>query len=47
MKRSYEQILTEQKLELERLLALPTLPRKAMERVDVESPLAQAILGMR
>lgn len=47
MARNLEQVIREQKLELERLLAVPTLPRKFMQRVDVESPLAQAVLGMR
>lgn len=47
MARDLKKIITEQKLELERLLAIDVLDRKAMTKVDVASPLAQAVVGMR
>ena len=47
MARDMKKIITEQKLELERLLAIDVLDRKAMTKVDVASPLAQAVVGMR
>jgi len=47
MARSLEKIVVEQREELKRLLAQDVLPRGPMKRIDVESPLAQAVLGMR
>ena len=47
MARDLKKIITEQKLELERLLAIDVLDRKAMTKVDAASPLAQAVVGMR
>ena len=47
LERTPEKAIREQKAELERLQALPVLERDAMKRVDAESPLAQAVVGMR
>lgn len=47
MEKVLKKKILEQKLEIERLLGTATLPRVPMEKVDVESPLAQAVLGMR
>lgn len=47
MARDLKKIISEQKLELERLLAVDVLDRKAMKKVDPASPLAQAVVGMR
>ena len=45
--RTPEMVVREQKAELERLLAMPALKRAAMGKIDPESPLAQAVIGMR
>lgn len=45
--RTPEMVVREQKAELERLLAMPVLKRAAMGKIDPESPLAQAVIGMR
>ena len=42
-----EKAIREQKLELERLLSEKMLDREPMDKVDVASHLAQAIVGMR
>jgi len=47
MARSLEKIVTEQREELKRLQSQDVLVRAPMRRVEVESPLAQAVLGMR
>lgn len=47
MSRNLHKILLEQQFELERVLQTPVLDRLPMKKVDVESPLAQAVLGMR
>ncbi len=47
MSRSLKKAIQEQKLELERLQAEKTLDRSPMKKVDVDSPLAQAVVGMR
>lgn len=47
MARNLEKIIAEQREELKRLLSQDVLVRAPMRRVDVESPLAQAVLGMR
>ena len=47
MSRSLKKAIQEQKLELERLQAEKTLDRSPMAKVDVNSPLAQAVVGMR
>ena len=47
MKRDLAKIVQEQRRELERLLQVKMLERKPMGRIDVGSPLAQAVLGMR
>ncbi|MGN1324871.1 MAG: ATP-binding protein [Candidatus Spyradenecus sp.] len=47
MARDYVMIIREQRRELERLLGQAMLAREPMERVDVHSPLAQVVLGMR
>ena len=47
MGRTLKQIVTDQKTELERLLGIAMLRREVASRVDVRSPLAQAVLGMR
>jgi len=47
MARSIEKIVLEQREELKRLLVQDVLPRAPMRCVDVESPLAQAVIGMR
>lgn len=47
MARDYVMIIREQRQELERLLGQPMLTREPMKRVDVRSPLAQVVLGMR
>lgn len=45
--RNFEKVIQEQKNELERLLATRFLDREPMLRVDTDSSLAQAVLGMR
>lgn len=45
--RNLDKIIREQRVELERLLSLDVQTRAPMRRVDVGSPLAQAVLGMR
>ena len=47
MERGIRQIVSNQKIELERLLSLPVLERAPMRKIEVDSPLAQAVLGMR
>lgn len=47
MGRDLKKAIREQKLELERLLAEKMLDREPMDKVDVTSRLAQAIVGMR
>ena len=47
MSRNLHKILLEQQFELNRMLQTPVLNRLPMKKVDVESPLAQAVLGMR
>ena len=47
MSRNLHKILLEQQFELDRMLQTPVLDRLPMKKVDVESPLAQAVLGMR
>jgi predicted AAA+ superfamily ATPase len=47
MGRDLKKAIREQKLELERLLAEKMLDRAPMDKVDVTSRLAQAIVGMR
>lgn len=47
MERSLLSIIENQRLELNRLLTIDVLPRQSMTRIDVESPLAQAVIGMR
>ena len=47
MSRSLKKAIQEQKLELERLQAEKTLDRSPMRKVDINSPLAQAVVGMR
>ena len=47
MGRDLKKAIREQKLELERLLAEKMLDRAPMDKVDVTSHLAQAIVGMR
>ena len=48
MKRDYVKILEEQKIELERLMADPRLiDRVQTERVDVNSTVAQIVIGVR
>ena len=47
MARKLQKIILEQKFELERMLQTPVLDRLPMKKVDVRSPLAQAVLGMR
>ena len=47
MARKLQKIILEQKFELERMLQTPVLERLPMKKVDVKSPLAQAVLGMR
>ena len=48
MQRDYVRILEEQKKELERLMADPRLvDRVQTERVDVNSPVAQIVIGVR
>jgi len=47
MARNIEKIIIEQREELRRLLSQDVLVRAPMQRVDVESPLAQTVLGMR
>jgi len=47
MSRNLKKAIQEQKLELERLLAEKMLERSPMKKVEVNSPLAQAVVGMR
>lgn len=47
MARSLENIILDQREELKHLLSQDVLIRQPMRRIDVESPLAQAVLGMR
>ena len=47
MGRSLKKAIQEQKLELERLQAEKMLERAPMGKVEVNSPLAQAVVGMR
>ena len=47
MSRNLKKAIQEQKLELERLLAEKMLERSPMKEVEVNSPLAQAVVGMR
>lgn len=47
MGRSLKKAIQEQKLELERLQAEKMLERAPMGKVEVNSPLAQAVIGMR
>lgn len=47
MSRSLKKAILEQKLELERLLSAKTLERSPMKKVDANSSLAQAVVGMR
>ena len=47
MGRSLKKAIQEQKLELERLQAEKMLERAPMDKVEVNSPLAQAVVGMR
>ena len=47
MSRSLKKTVQEQKLELERLQAEKTLERSPMRKIHVNSPLAQAVVGMR
>ena len=47
MARNLLKIMLEQKFELERVLQTPVLDRLPMKKVDVQSSLAQAVLGMR
>ena len=47
MGRSIKKAVQEQQLELERLQAEKTLDRAAVGMIDVSSPLAQAVVGMR
>lgn len=47
MARKLIKIIQEQQIELERMLQVPILPRSVMKKVEVGSPLAQAVLGMR
>lgn len=47
MKRSLLSIIENQRNELNRLLTIDVLPRRPMMRIDVGSPLAQAVIGMR
>ena len=47
MARKLQKIILEQKFELDRMLQTPVLDRLPMKKVDVKSPLAQAVLGMR
>ena len=47
MKRSIQEIIKEQRTELQNLLGSKVLERAPMKRIDVESPLAQAVVGMR
>ena len=46
--RDYKKILTEQKLEIERMMAEPDIiDRAPAARIDVESPVAQIVTGIR
>ena len=46
--RDFVQILTDQKIELQRLMALPEIvDRAASARIDLESPVAQIVTGVR
>ncbi len=47
MGRDLKKAIREQRLELERLLAEKMLDREPMNKIDVASHLAQAIVGMR
>ena len=47
MARDLLKIVSEQKHELERLMAQPVLLRDVMDKIDVSSQLAQVVLGMR
>lgn len=47
MVRDLLKIIQEQKRELEELLCQPVLKRRPAEKIDVFSPLAQVVLGMR
>ena len=47
MARNLQKIVLEQREELRRLLAQDVLVRAPMRRIDAESPLAQAVIGMR
>ena len=47
MSRDLKKILEEQKLELARFQTQDMLDRIPMKKVDVVSPLAQAVIGMR
>lgn len=47
MARDFLKIVREQKNELENVLAQPVLTRAQVDRIDVTSPLAQVVLGMR
>ena len=45
--RSLVDIIRSQREELQGFQAAEMLPRKAMERIDIDSPLAQVVVGMR
>ena len=47
MSRNLKKVIQEQRLELERLLSEKMLERSPMKEVDANSPLAQAVVGMR
>ena len=47
MSRNLKKVIQEQKLELERLLSEKMLERSPMKKVEANSPLAQAVVGMR
>ena len=47
MERSLLSIVENQRIELNRLLKIEVLPRHPMTCIDVNSPLAQAVIGMR
>lgn len=47
MERNFTKIIREQKAELEGLLKIAMQPRDSLRKVDIESPLAQAVLGLR
>ena len=47
MARSLQKIILDQQVELQRMLQVKMLERNPMKKVQVSSPLAQAVLGMR